>query len=258
MKNIAKKLFITLAWLLLIYTGFELGIWQLNKAQSLSESTAAQPDKPLIALSEVASAGLNMPIKAVNRIVSASGTYADKYIARDQKIADETLVNLDVRILNLDTGYSILVVRGVATEPLIDITQSVQVTGRLYPRQNVDRAFPKTGELSRIDPALVVSERTPFLYDGYIVLRSESGSNTAIANFAPIPSPQISQKISTFYWQHISYVVVWWFMAVLLLIAPLFPQFRAPKVSQVEQVKKPVKKQVKRQVKKQVKVRQRK
>ncbi len=251
MKNIAKKLVITLAWLLLIYTGFELGMWQLNKAQSLRESTAAQPDKPLIALSEVASAGLNMPIKAVNRIVSASGTYANKYVARDQKITDESIVDLDVRILNLDTGYSILVVRGVATEPLIDIKQSVQITGRLYPRQNVDRAFPKIGELSRIDPALVVSEQTPFLYDGYIVLRSESGSNTAIANFAPIPSPQISQKISTFYWQHISYVVVWWFMAVLLLIAPLFPQFRAPKVSQI---KKPVKKQVK----KQVKVRQRK
>lgn len=251
MKNIAKKILITLTWLLLIYTGFELGMWQLNKAQSLSESTAAQPDKPLIALSEVASAGLNMPIKAVNRIVSASGTYANKYVARDQKITDESIVDLDVRILNLDTGYSILVVRGVATEPLIDIKQSVQITGRLYPRQNVDRAFPKIGELSRIDPALVVSEQTPFLYDGYIVLRSESGSNTAIANFAPIASPQISQKISTFYWQHISYVVVWWFMAVLLLIAPLFPQFRAPKVSQI---KKPVKKQVK----KQVKVRQRK
>ena len=251
MKNIAKKILITLTWLLLIYTGFELGMWQLNKAQSLSESTAVQPDKPLIALSEVASAGLNMPIKAVNRIVSASGTYANKYVARDQKITDESIVDLDVRILNLDTGYSILVVRGVATEPLIDIKQGVQITGRLYPRQNVDRAFPKIGELSRIDPALVVSEQTPFLYDGYIVLRSESGSNTAIANFAPIPSPQISQKISTFYWQHISYVVVWWFMAVLLLIAPLFPQFRAPKVSQI---KKPVKKQVK----KQVKVRQRK
>jgi hypothetical protein len=29
-----------------------------------------------------------------------------------------------------------------------------------------------------------------------------------------------------FYWQHISYVVVWWFMAVLLLILPLFPQMR--------------------------------
>ena len=246
MKKLAKQFVFTVAWLLLIYTGFELGVWQLNKAQNLSASTAPVADQPVIELSKVSSAGLNIPLKAVNRIVSASGEYSNKYIARDQKIADETLVDLDVRILNLETGYSILVVRGVATEPLIDITQSVQVTGRLYPRQNVDRAFPKTGELSRIDPALVVSEQTPFLYDGYIVLRSESGSNTAIANFAPIASPQTSQKISTFYWQHISYVVVWWFMAVLLLIAPLFPQFRAPKVSQI---KKPVKKQVKKQVK---------
>jgi hypothetical protein len=121
------------------------------------------------------------------------------------------------------------VVRGKAIEPLIDINDQVQITGRLYPRQNVDRVIPKIGELSRIDPALVVSEQTPFFYDGYIVLRSEN-SASVIPNFSPIPSPQISQQITTFYWQHISYVVVWWFMALLLLIAPLFPQFRGPKV----------------------------
>jgi hypothetical protein len=41
-----------------------------------------------------------------------------------------------------------------------------------------------------------------------------------------IPSPPIPQKVPGFYWQHISYVVVWWFMALLALIAPLFRQFR--------------------------------
>jgi hypothetical protein len=41
-----------------------------------------------------------------------------------------------------------------------------------------------------------------------------------------IQSPQISQRVASFYWQHISYVVVWWFMAVLLLVLPLFPQMR--------------------------------
>ena len=176
----------------------------------------------------------------------------------DKIFYENIIVDLDVRLLDLDTGYSILVVRGKANEPLPEIKSKTQIVGRLYPRQNVDRAFPKPGELSRIDPALVVSEQTPFLYDGYIVLKSEKLTPQLDAAFSPIPSPQISQRITTFYWQHISYVVVWWFMAVLLLIAPLFPQFRAPKVSQVEQVKKPVKKQVKRQVKKQVKVRQRK
>ena len=233
MKKLAKQFVFTAAWLLLIYTGFELGVWQLNKAQNLSASTAPVADQPVIELSKVSSAGLNIPLKAVNRIVSASGEYSDKYIARDQKLVDEKIVDLDVRLLDLDTGHSVLIVRGLASEPLTEISSNVEVVGRLYPRQNVDRAFPKPGELSRIDPALVVSEQTPFLYDGYIVLKSEKLSPQLDTQFSPIPSPQISQRISTFYWQHISYVVVWWFMAVLLLIAPLFPQFRKPKTTKV-------------------------
>ena len=237
MKKLVKQFIFVVTWLLLIYTGFELGVWQLNKAQNLSASTAPVADQPVIELSKIASAGLNIPIKAVNRIVSASGNYSNKYIARDQKLVDEKIVDLDVRLLDLDTGYSILVVRGKANEPLPEIKSKTQIVGRLYPRQNVDRAFPKPGELSRIDPALVVSEQTPFLYDGYIVLMSEKLTPQVDAVFSPIPSPQISQRITTFYWQHISYVVVWWFMAVLLLIAPLFPQFRKPKIEKADKKK---------------------
>lgn len=237
MKKLVKQFLFVVTWLLLIYTGFELGVWQLNKAQNLSASTAPVAEQPVIELSKIASAGLNIPIKAVNRIVSASGNYSNKYIARDQKLVDEKIVDLDVRLLDLDTGYSILVVRGKANEPLPEIKSKTQIVGRLYPRQNVDRAFPKPGELSRIDPALVVSEQTPFLYDGYIVLKSEKLTPQLDAAFSPIPSPQISQRITTFYWQHISYVVVWWFMAVLLLIAPLFPQFRKPKIEKADKKK---------------------
>jgi len=237
MKKLVKQFLFVITWLLLIYTGFELGVWQLNKAQNLSASTAPVAEQPVIELSKIASAGLNIPIKAVNRIVSASGNYSNKYIARDQKLVDEKIVDLDVRLLDLDTGYSILVVRGKANEPLPEIKSKTQIVGRLYPRQNVDRAFPKPGELSRIDPALVVSEQTPFLYDGYIVLKSEKLTPQLDAAFSPIPSPQISQRITTFYWQHISYVVVWWFMAVLLLIAPLFPQFRKPKIEKADKKK---------------------
>ena len=237
MKKLVKQFLFVITWLLLIYTGFELGVWQLNKAQNLSASTAPVAERPVIELSKIASAGLNIPIKAVNRIVSASGNYSNKYIARDQKLVDEKIVDLDVRLLDLDTGYSILVVRGKANEPLPEIKSKTQIVGRLYPRQNVDRAFPKPGELSRIDPALVVSEQTPFLYDGYIVLKSEKLTPQLDAAFSPIPSPQISQRITTFYWQHISYVVVWWFMAVLLLIAPLFPQFRKPKIEKADKKK---------------------
>ena len=228
MKRVIRLTFLTTIWLLLIYASYELGMWQLHRAQAMNVATAAKPDQPLIALTEVASAGMNLPISAINRIVSTDGKYTTSYIARDQKITEGNLANLDVRLLKLSTGHSVLVVRGIASEPLEVINSDVYLTGRLYPRQNVDRAFAKPGELPRIDPALVVSKENPFLYDGYIVLQSEQiGGKSSSASF--IPTPQITQKAAGFYWQHISYVVVWWFMGALLLIAPLFPQFRAPK-----------------------------
>jgi hypothetical protein len=178
-----------------------------------------------------------MPIKAVNRIVSAAGNYTNSYVALDQKIEPEVIVDLDVRLLKLSTGHGILVVREIVKNPPAVISSSVAITGRLYPRQNVDRAFAKPGQLPRIDPSLVVSKDNPFLYDGYIVLQTEKVASNVNNNIAPIPSPQLSQKIPGFYWQHISYVVVWWFMAFLLLIAPLFPQFRAPKNEKVGKIK---------------------
>jgi surfeit locus 1 family protein len=228
MKRVIRLTFLTTIWLLLIYSTYELGMWQLHRAQAMNVATAPKPDQPLIELTEVASPGMNLPISAINRIVSAEGKYSTSYLARDQKITEGNLANLDVRLLKLSTGHSVLVVRGIASAPLEVINSDVYLTGRLYPRQNVDRAFAKPGELPRIDPALVVSKENPFLYDGYIVLQSERiGGKSSSASF--IPTPQITQKAASFYWQHISYVVVWWFMGALLLIAPLFPQFRAPK-----------------------------
>ena len=168
-----------------------------------------------------------MPIKAVNRIVSATGNYSTSYIARDQKISEGVLANFDVRLLKLSTGHAVLVVREVLGEGEDQINSEVAITGRLYPRQNVDRAFAKPGELSRIDPALVVSKVNPFLYDGYIILKSEKIGGDQSSDLTLVASEQISNRLPGFYWQHISYVVVWWFMGLLLLIAPAFPQFRA-------------------------------
>jgi hypothetical protein len=180
-----------------------------------------------VELEKVSSAGMNMPIKAVNRIVSASGNYTTTFVARDQKISADELANLDVRLLKLSTGHAVLVVREVLGQMPDQINSEVSITGRLYPRQNVDRAFAKPGELSRIDPALVVSKENPFLYDGYIILKSEKTENNQSSDLTLVASEQISNRLPGFYWQHISYVVVWWFMGLLLLIAPAFPQFRA-------------------------------
>ena len=52
----------------------------------------------------------NLQIKAVNRIISAEGNYSAIYIARDQKIADEKIADLDVRLLKLSSGHGVLAV----------------------------------------------------------------------------------------------------------------------------------------------------
>ena len=226
MKPFGRTALIAVAWALIIFTLVQLGFWQLHRAQALNKATAPKPDLAVVALTDIASAGMNLPIKAVNRIVSANGVYEKSFIARDQKVNGDQIANLDVRILRLDNNFSILVVRGIAEDPIPTISNKVEIVGRIYPRQNVDRAFTKSGELSRIDPALIVSKEFPFLYDGYIVLKSEKILNGTITKTKLIESPQISQRVAGFYWQHISYVVIWWFMALLVLVLPLFPQMR--------------------------------
>ena len=226
MKRFGRTALIAVAWALIIFTLVQLGFWQLHRAQALNKASAPTPDQAVVALTEVASAGMNLPIKAVNRIVSAAGVYEKSFIARDQKVNGDQIANLDVRILRLENNFSILVVRGIAENMPPIISSKVDIVGRIYPRQNVDRAFTKPGELSRIDPALIVSKEFPFLYDGYIVLKSEKISDGMITKTEQIQSPQISQRVAGFYWQHISYVVIWWFMALLVLVLPLFPQMR--------------------------------
>ena len=226
MNRFGRTALIAVAWALIIFTLVQLGFWQLHRAQALNKATAPKADQAVVALTDIASAGMNLPIKAVNRIVSTSGVYEKSFIARDQKINGEQIANLDVRILRLDNNFSILVVRGIAEDPIPTIASKVEIVGRIYPRQNVDRAFTKPGELSRIDPALIVSKEFPFLYDGYIVLKSEKISDGMVTKTELIQSPQISQRVAGFYWQHISYVVIWWFMALLVLVLPLFPQMR--------------------------------
>jgi surfeit locus 1 family protein len=226
MKRVLRIALIATTWTLLIFILVQLGFWQLHRAQELNKITAPTADKPVIELTQIASPGMNMPIRAVNRIVSVSGVYEKAFIARDQKVNQELIKDLDVRVLRLENSFAVLIVRGIAQNPPPEISGKVDLVGRLYPRQNVDRAFAKDNELSRVDPALIVGKEFPFLYDGYIVLSSEKVINGPASTVEFIDSPQISQRVPGFYWQHISYVVVWWFMAVLLLVLPLFPQMR--------------------------------
>lgn len=97
----------------------------------------------------------------------------------------------------------------------------VTASGRIYPSQYEDRAENTPSQLSRLDSSLLTSISEFQLYDGFLALSAESSRN------GPVDRTRISVEIPRggipgFYWQHISYVAIWWFMAVLVLWAPFY------------------------------------
>ena len=115
-----------------------------------------------------------------------------------------------------------MVIRG--TERDIETLESgeVKVSGRLYPRQSADSALGVGNKLSRIDPALIVSKTELSLFDGYIIATSEVQLSGGAIIRDRIDSPQLISKVAGYFWQHISYVFIWWLMALLVLFAPFY------------------------------------
>ena len=103
-----------------------------------------------------------------------------------------------------------------------EIIGKVKISGRLYPRQTSDSAKAIGEEISRIDPALIVGKTSLSLFDGYVVATAETTPLGQEILTTRIPAPQLKSKIPGNYWQHISYVFVWWLMALLVLFAPFY------------------------------------
>jgi cytochrome oxidase assembly protein ShyY1 len=221
--NRVVKSALSLLLILILSAGFvELGLWQLHRAQSVSHQSQTPPEKSIIPLESVAVAGHNLRDAAYNRLVSFAGTYVKFYSAPRQVLTPTQLVDLDVGLMSLSGGRAILVVRGIHDQSLPDRSDQITVVGRLYPHQNEDHADGSDSVLSRLDPALVAGLGKYQLYDGYVsALRESDATGTAIIGNR-IPAPQIINPIGGFYWQHIAYVITWWFMAILVLFLPLY------------------------------------
>jgi surfeit locus 1 family protein len=118
-----------------------------------------------------------------------------------------------------------LVVRGLWEErlssPEMAMAKKVTVTGTLLPKQNEDRAENIDGQISRVDSSLLVTSYSGQLYDGFILATGEELSGAPIER-SRISAPELTAGVPGYYWQHISYVVVWWFMAALVLWAPFY------------------------------------
>jgi len=200
----------------------ELGLWQLHRAQNVAHQSKTPPERAIINLESVAAAGHNLRDAAYNRLVTFTGSYVKFYTAPRQVLTPTKLVDLEVGLMSLSRGRAILVVRGIHNQSLPNRSDRITVVGRLYPHQNEDHSSGGAELLSRLDPALVAGVGNYQLFDGYVSALRESDSSGVAISGDRIPAPQIITPIGGFYWQHIAYVITWWFMAILVLLLPLY------------------------------------
>ncbi len=204
-----------------------LGIWQLDRARALKESlvVATTIDTNLVPLDSIAQPRQSLPPAAMNRMVTTSGHYVADFKAPNQSDSQGVVSDWQVSLLQIGADSGILVVRGLWADRLLnpDISQSmlIDITGQLHARQDSDKSKNSAGVISRLDSAVIVGLTDLDLFDGYILATSESRNGEPILRARTSPEKQ-SSRIPGFYWQHLSYVVIWWLMAGVVLYLPLY------------------------------------
>lgn len=204
-----------------------LGFWQLQRAADLKASLkiARTIDSNMVALQTVAQPRQALGAQAFNRTVSVTGKYIANFRAPNQVDGDGVLGDWEVALAQVDERSAILVVRGLWSErllnPQIQQAMDIDITGVLVASQSGDRAQNTPGVISRLDSAVIVGLTDLDLYDGYILASSESRDGQELQR-TRVTEEKINPKIPGYYWQHISYVVIWWLMALVVLYLPFY------------------------------------
>ncbi len=225
MNSRLKKFGQGLLVLLLASSFIALGIWQLQRAQDMQKSSTIAVDTQIYPLTNLASPTGSIPPESIGKIVSSSGHYIANFKAPNQKDGKGRVADWEVALLQNETDTAILVVRGLwkdrLANPDIVMSTSVEITGILLPHQNDDRAENTPQQLSRLDSSLLTGITDMQLYDGFILEQNES--TRASATIRPrISAPVLTSGVPGFYWQHISYVVIWWLLALVILWLPFY------------------------------------
>jgi len=225
--NLLTRIFRGVAVLAIAVLFVGLGFWQLQRAADLQESlkVARTIDTKVVALQTVAQPRQALGEQAFNRTVSLTGKYIANFRAPNQEDGNGVVADWEVALAQVDERSAILVVRGLWSDrmlnPEIQQSMNIDIEGVLVASQFGDRADNVPGVISRLDSAVVVGLTDLDLYDGYILARSEASDGQNLQR-TRVTEEKINPKIPGYYWQHISYVVIWWLMAAVVLYLPFY------------------------------------
>ena len=222
-----KKFFEYTALVLIAAVFVGLGLWQLDRARDLKiilNAPAPAITAP-VPLRELAKPRTALDIAVDSKTISASGFYVANFQAPNQVDGTGVVSDWEVALMQVDTTSAILVVRGLwserLNEPQLAMSNRIELTGILRAHQNEDRALNSAGVISRLDSSVIVGRTDLDLYDGYVIAVDEKFRDGQISRARVTPEMRTA-RIPGFYWQHISYVVVWWLMAAVVLYLPIY------------------------------------
>ena len=227
---IIKKLFQGAAVISLALAFIALGNWQLDRSVIVKELNAAAKviDPKIYSLGELAEPSVTLDSRNVNKSIAISGFYVANFKAPVQKDIDGQVSDWEVALLQVDGSdplSGILVVRGLWADrlnnPEVAMSTRVEIVGAIQPHQNDDRAENVPGVISRLDSSVIVGLTDLELYDGFVVAKSEKTSAGELIRERVVAAPPVS-KVAGYYWQHISYVAIWWLMAAIVLYLPFY------------------------------------
>ena len=204
---------------------FSLGLWQLDSANELEESKKIVPDSKIYQLSEVAAPAASLDSRSVGKKVQLRGKYILTFRAPQQTDLAERRSDWEVALMQVDEKSAILVLRGYwkdrLVEPTVAMSTGVDLQAIVQPRQFEDVVASAPGVISRLDSSVIISQTDLELFDGFLLAASEEVSDGPILRDRIELAPPES-KVGGYYWQHISYVIIWWLMAAIVLYLPFY------------------------------------
>ena len=214
--------------LALVFVG--LGNWQLDRAGVVKELKAAAKviDPKIYSLSELAAPTVALDSRNANKQVAVSGFYVANFKAPLQSDKNGAVSDWEVALLQVDGSdpiSGILVVRGLWSDrllnPAVAMSTKIDLIGTMQPHQNDDRAENVPGIISRLDSSVIVGQADLQLFDGFIVAQSEATRSDELIRTRVVAEAPVS-RVAGYYWQHISYVAIWWLMAAIVLYLPFY------------------------------------
>ena len=223
------KLLAQIVALLTLVTIFiSLGLWQLDRARDLKSSLVVSKPELVapVGLTTVAKPLESLGEKGINTNVIATGNYVANYKVPNQRDTNGKISDWEGALLQINPTDAILVLRGLWSDrlknPEIAMSTKISVSGILTPAQYNDRAINAPGVISRLDSSVLVSTTDLNLYDGFINALDEMANSSQIDRQRIPFTPTVNARIPGLYWQHLSYVVIWWLMAAVVLYLPLY------------------------------------